>query len=137
MHLLAGDTGRIDDGDAAVDLGQSPGDIIVLSSADSELAALGAAAARRAAGAPTVRLANLMRLAHPLSVDLYLDRTVAKASLVVVRMMGGAGYWSYGLDRLRAMARAGGPLLVAVPGEDRWDPGLEKASSPPVESRYR
>ena len=47
MHLLAGETGRIDDGEVAVDLDQPPGDIVILSAADSELAALAAAAARR------------------------------------------------------------------------------------------
>ncbi len=131
MHLLAGDTGRIDDGDAAVDLGQSPGDVVFLSAADSELAAL--AAATSSLDRPTFRFANLMRLSHPLSVDLYLEKTLASAKLVVVRMMGGVGYWPYGLDQLRALARRGGPRLVAVPGDDRWDESLEAYSTVPVE----
>ena len=50
MHLLAGDVGRIDAGEAAVDLDQSPGDIVVLSAADTELTLLALAAARRAGG---------------------------------------------------------------------------------------
>ena len=53
MHLLAGETGRIDDGEVAVDLAQPPGDIVILSAADSELAALAAAVARRGEGAPS------------------------------------------------------------------------------------
>ena len=40
MHLLAAQSGVIDDGGEAVDLGQEPGDIVVISAADSELAAL-------------------------------------------------------------------------------------------------
>jgi cobaltochelatase CobN len=127
MHLLAAEAGRIDDGDAAVDLAQLPGDIVILSAADTELAAL-AAVAR-----PEVRFANLARLSHPMSVDLYLEKTVATARLVVVRMMGGEGYWPYGLDRLRALARAGGPRLAVMPGEDRWDPALESFATVPVE----
>ncbi|MEJ0012978.1 MAG: cobaltochelatase subunit CobN [Bauldia sp.] len=127
MHLLAGEAARIDDGDAAVDLAQPPGDIVFLSAADSELAAL-AAQAR-----PEVRFANLGRLSHPMSVDLYLEKTVASARLVVVRMMGGAGYWRYGLERLRALARAGGPMLLVMPGEDRWDAALEPYATAPVE----
>jgi cobaltochelatase CobN len=127
MHLLAGEAARIDDGDAAVDLAQPPGDIIVLSAADTELAAL----AKHAR--PEVRFANLARLAHPMSVDLYLERTVAAARLVVVRMMGGEGYWPYGLDRLRALARGGGPRLIVVPGEDRWDATLEAFSTVSVD----
>jgi cobaltochelatase CobN len=128
MHLLAGETGRIDAGESAVDLGQSPGDIVVLSAADTELGLLAQAVRARGDG-PSFRLCNLMRLSHPLSVDLYLDKTAAKAKLVVVRMMGGAGYWSYGLDRLRALARGGGARLAVVPGDDRWDEGLEAFST--------
>ena len=81
MHLLAGDVQRIDDADAAVDLEQPPGDIVFLSAADTEIAAL--AAVPRGNGAPSLRFANLGRLSHPLSVDLYLDRTVAGAKLAV------------------------------------------------------
>ena len=53
MHLLATEPGMIADGSAAVDLAQTPGDIVVLSSADTEIALL--AAAQSAAGAPTIR----------------------------------------------------------------------------------
>jgi len=35
MHLLATDPGMIADGSAAVDLAQTPGDIVVLASADT------------------------------------------------------------------------------------------------------
>ena len=68
----------------AVDLGQTPGDIVILSAADTELASLAAAQARRPAGAPTLRLANLLKLRHPLSVDLHVERVVARARLVIL-----------------------------------------------------
>ena len=38
MHLLAAQPGVVSDGSEAIDLGQSPGDIVVLSAADTELA---------------------------------------------------------------------------------------------------
>ena len=81
MHLLATRPGAVADGAAAVDLRQSRGDIVVLSAADTELACL--AAARAAAGGsmrtPSLRLANLLQLGHQLSVDLYVDETLAQA----------------------------------------------------------
>ena len=40
MHVLAIDSGAIDTGDEAVDLGQTPADIVVLSAADTELGLL-------------------------------------------------------------------------------------------------
>ncbi|MBN9018567.1 MAG: cobaltochelatase subunit CobN [Rhizobiales bacterium] len=128
MHLVAGETERIDDGATAVDLDQSPGDIVILSAADSELAAFAAAEARAGAG-PSLRLANWTRLQHPYSVDLYMEKTLAKAKLVCLRMMGGTGYWPYGLEAIRALARGGGPQLLVVPGEDRWDPALAPYST--------
>ncbi len=77
MHLLAAAPGTIADGSEAVDLGQTPGDIVVLSAADSELACL-ARALRAGRPASALRLANLMRLGHPLSVDLYVEQVIAK-----------------------------------------------------------
>src|SRR6516162_6740480 len=47
MHLLATTPGTIADGSTAVDLAQTPGDIVVLSSADSDIALLAAAQQRR------------------------------------------------------------------------------------------
>ncbi|MHA1549208.1 MAG: cobaltochelatase subunit CobN [Alphaproteobacteria bacterium] len=125
MHLLT-DPGRgIDDGDVAVDLALPPGDIVFLSAADSELASFAHAGAARDGDAPSVRLANLMQLAHPFSVDLFADQTASSASLIVVRVLGGAGYWSYGLEVLRGLARAGGPKVAVIPGETAWNPELE------------
>ena len=43
MHLLAATPGQIDDGQEPVDLQQNPADVVVISAADTELAALSAA----------------------------------------------------------------------------------------------
>src|SRR6266478_3896263 len=110
MHLLAAQPGTIADGVGAVDLGQSPADIVVLSAADSEIACL--AAAQRGLAAtpdwPSLRLANLMRLGHNYSVDLYVNQVACHAKLIVARILGGRGYWPYGIDRLAALARERG-----------------------------
>src|SRR3546814_3017665 len=104
MHLLQATPGSISNGSEAIDLGQDPGDIVFLSAADSELAAL--AAAQREVGAslgeaaPSLRLANLMQLGHNMSVDLYVEQVVAAAKLVVVRLLGGESYWPYGVEQL-------------------------------------
>ena len=62
--------------------------------------------ARSAKTFPSVRLANWMALAHPYSVDLYGEKVLAHAKLVVVRLLGGASYWRYGLDEAVRLARA-------------------------------
>ena len=86
MHLLATTSGVIDGAAEAVDLAQSPADLIFLSAADSELASL----ARAHDGAPcSLRLANLLQLQHPRSVDLYIQKTLSRARLIVLRVLRG------------------------------------------------
>ncbi len=124
MHLLAAQPGAINDGAEAIDLGQTPGDIVVLSAADTELACLAAARGRLGPDAPTLRLANLMHLAHPLSVDTYVDSVIRHARLVVVRLLGGVGYWPYGIEQVVSTCRARGIALALLPGDDQPDAEL-------------
>ncbi|PVE21412.1 cobaltochelatase subunit CobN [Microvirga sp. KLBC 81] len=123
MHLLPVTTVSLDKGSEAIDLQQSPGDIVVLSFADSDLGALAAAQQRKPDG-PSLRLASLRRLRHPLSVDLYIDKTAAKARFVLVRCLGGRDYWHYGLERLAETCRRADVKLAVIPGDDRPDPRL-------------
>jgi cobaltochelatase CobN len=129
VHLLAATAVAPDDAEAAVDLGQTPGDLVVLSAADSDLSCLAVARARLGAGFPSLRLASLLKLAHPLSVDLYVERVVARARLVVVRLLGGRSYWGYGIDRLVETCRTEQVLLAVLPGDDRPDPELRRCST--------
>jgi len=140
MHLLATQPGDIDDGTPAVDLEQSPGDIVFLSAADSEIAGLAAAHARHRetdTTIPTLRLANLMRLGHNMSVDLYADSVVAHAKLVIVRLLGGRGYWPYGVEQITALCRRRGIALAWLPGDDQPDAELTAHSTLPGETLHR
>lgn len=132
MHLLVAQPGAIDDGSEAVDLGQTPGDILFLSAADTELACLAAAQRSLTEGSwhpPALRLANPMRLAHNLSVDVWTERMVPGARLVVARLLGGRGYWPYGVERIAAVAAQHGVPIALLPGDDRDDADLAAAST--------
>ncbi|MBX6322863.1 MAG: cobaltochelatase subunit CobN, partial [Rhodospirillaceae bacterium] len=137
MHLLAAKPGRIEDGSVAVDLGQTPGDIVFLSAADTELACLAAAQARRGPAAPSLRLASLLRLGHNLSVDLHVERVIEAARLVVVRLLGGVRYWPYGAERVAEACRRRGIALAMLPGDDREDPELTALSTLPADALDR
>ncbi|MGI9464905.1 MAG: cobaltochelatase subunit CobN, partial [Aestuariivirgaceae bacterium] len=137
MHLLAAQSGVIDDNAEAVDLAQTPGDIVVVSAADSELASLARAHAAITGAKPTLRLANLMALGHNLSVDTYIDTTLCKAKLIIVRCLGGQGYWSYGIEQLTAVAREKPIRLALLPGGADPDPDLTAQSSLPAEACER
>src|SRR5215211_6172771 len=133
MHLLATEPGIIEDGSAAIDLAQTPGDIIVLASADTEIALLAAAQARRRVNepdAPTLRLAPVMRLGHNFSIDLYME-VVARARLVIARLLGGSAYWPYGVERLGETCRDHGIPLALLSGDDKPDPELARLSTVP------
>ncbi len=126
MHLLLAQKGSITEGDEAIDLGQSPAEVIFLSAADTELSSIADAASALGDDAPSVRVANLMQLSHPMSVDVYAENTIAKSSLVIVRLLGGESYWSYGVEKLLETARANNVSLIVLPGDDKSDPGLER-----------
>ena len=131
MHLLTTSSTSLDDIAEPVDLGQTPGDIVILSFADSDLAALAAAWDAERDALPSVRLVQLRDLRHPMSVDLWIDKVAAQAKIVVVRLLGGLDWWRYGVDRLSALARQRGIVLALLPGEDRDDPRLADASTLP------
>ena len=124
MHLLAAQAGTIADGTEPVDPEQAPADVVFLSAADTDLAAL--SAANSAAGNPPefLRLANLSWLSHPFSTDLYVDKTASGAKLVVARALGGMSYWRYALEQFSSRLPENGTMFAALPGDDRPDEEL-------------
>jgi len=137
MHLLAATPGTVSNGDEAIDLAQSPGEIVFLTVADSELACFARAAAALGDGAPSIRLANLLQLKHPYSVDLYVEKVIAQAKFVGVVLLGGKSYWPYGVDEIARVAREKGIAFAAIADGREPDPALDAASTLPDEIRER
>ena len=137
MHVIFRESHGLDEADTPTDLGQSPADLVVLSFSDSDLGAF--AAGWRAAGGslPTLRLANLAALKHPLSVDTYLENTLEGAKGILIRLIGGAPYWAYGLQQVQALARQKGIALAVLPADGRPDPALDAHSTLPVSTLRR
>ena len=131
MHLLAAQPGSIDDGAEPVDLGQTPADLVFISAADTELAGLSEARAEMGNAAGTLRLANLTHLQHPMSVDLHIQDCAAKSKLVVARVLGGTGYWKYGLEQYAIHLGQSGIPFAALPGDDKPDQDLWRLSTVP------
>lgn len=129
MHLLVREQHTLDEAEVAEDLGQSPADMVLLSFSDTDLAAAAAAWSRLGADRPSLRLANLSRLRHPMSVDLYVEQVIAAAKVVVVRLIGGLDYWRYGAEELAAACRGAGTILALLPGDGRPDPRLAALST--------
>jgi cobaltochelatase CobN len=133
MHLLTTTSTSLDEIVEPVDLRQPPGDVVVLSFADSDLSGLAAAWALEQHVLPSVRFAHLRDLRHPMSVDLWIERVATRAKVILVRLLGGLDWWRYGVQQLSQTARARGIELAVLPGEDRDDPQLGEASTLPYE----
>ena len=140
MHVVFRESHGLEETETPTDLGQSPADLVVLSFSDSDLGAFAAGWHRaRAQGSalPTLRLANLAALKHPLSVDTYAEQTLHGARGILIRLIGGLPYWSYGIQQVAALAREKGVALAVLPADGRADPRLNEVSTVPVSTLNR
>lgn len=140
MHVVFRESHGLEETETPTDLGQTPADLVVLSFSDSDLGAFGAAW-HRGGGAkgklPTLRLANLVGLKHPLSVDTYVEQTLTGAKGILIRLIGGVPYWAYGLQQVYALAQAEGIALAVLPADGRVDKRLDEMSTLPVSTLRR
>lgn len=132
MHVVFRERHGLEEADVPQDLGQSPADLVVLSYSDSDLGAFAAGWKRAGGRLPTLRLANLVALRHPISVDTYVERTLSGARAILVRLIGGEPYWAYGLASVNRLARERGLVLAVLPADGRPDARLDALSTVPV-----
>lgn len=102
MHRLSSLPGA-DFDDAITLVEQPPAPVLLLSSAVTDLTALAHCLSRPEAVSwhNRIRALPLASLGHPAQIDHYLSVTAQDAQLIVVRLLGGRGHWSYGLDQLQ------------------------------------
>jgi cobaltochelatase CobN len=140
MHVVFRESHGLEDSEAPFDPGQTPADLVVLSFSDSDLGAFAAGWHRgggREGGLPSLRLCNLVALRHPASVDNYLETTLAGVKGILIRLIGGENYWSYGIMQVQDLARRHGIALAVLPADGREDPALDAHSTLPVSTLRR
>ena len=137
MHVVFRESHGLEESETPTDLGQSPADLVVLSFSDSDLGAFAAGWQRAEGGLPTLRLANLVALKHPLSVDTYVEATLSGAKGILIRLIGGESYWPYGLAQVQDLARRKGIALAILPADGREDQRLDQLSTLPVSTLRR
>jgi cobaltochelatase CobN len=107
--------------------------LLVLSSSDTDLQTLAAALAQQPEAAP-VRGLNLAALAAPAVLDHYIATSLLNTRVVLVRLLGGRGHWSYGLEQLRAWAdRQPGRQLIVAAGTADEELELASTGNTPLE----
>ncbi|MES2944016.1 MAG: cobaltochelatase subunit CobN [Pseudomonadota bacterium] len=126
MHLLSTRPGGHveDNGLGVVRVAQTPGDIVVLSAADTVLSLLADAAVGLQASYPSVRLANLMWLRQPASMDMYVDDVLRHARVVVIDHLGSLSEWAYVVEQAVHVAGLHGQQLFMFSGDNLEDPQL-------------
>ncbi len=134
MHRLSSLPGG-DFDDAITVVEQPPAPVLLLTSAATDLSTL-ASWLTQPDGEPwrqRIRALPLASLQHAAQVDHYLSVTGAEAALIVVRLLGGRGHWSYGLDQLQQWQQ-GAPhrQLIVLAGTPDQDSALHPLGSLPT-----
>ncbi|WP_323772116.1 cobaltochelatase subunit CobN [Antarctobacter sp.] len=140
MHVIFRESHGLEETETPTDLAQSPAELVVLSLSDSDLGAFAAGWERgggREGRMPTLRLANIVALKHPLSVDTYIEQTLAGAKGILIRLIGGVPYWPYGIQQIAALAQERGIALAVLPADGRADARLDGVSTLPVSTLRR
>ena len=137
MHVVFRESRGLEETATPRDIGQDPADLVVLSYSDSDLAAFAAGWRRGQRSLPSLRLANLAELRHPLSVDTYIERTLSQARGILVRVIGGESYWPYGLAAVQQLAKDRNIVLAVLPADGRDDTRLDAYSTLPVSTLRR
>lgn len=133
MHRIAAQPGGwTADKEGVIFVEQTPAPIALLTAADTDIQTLAAVYPRLPEGFPAIRPVNLLQLQQPLSIDDYCDRVLAQAQVIILRLLGGRSYWSYGLEAIKETIAATGATLWVMPGDDRPDPPLMSHSTVPL-----
>jgi cobaltochelatase CobN len=127
MHRLAAIAGGWEVGsspEGGIFIEQTPAPFVILTAADTDIQLFAKAIEhpRKGVEAPlAVRVASLLQLQQQLTIDTYAETVLSHAQGILIRLLGGRGYWSYGLEVVREVVERTGAVLIVVPGDDRPD----------------
>ena len=100
---------------------QTPAPIIFLTSADTDIQTIAASVDRLPNDFPAIRVVNLLQLQQELTIDTYAEEVLQQAQVIILRLLGGRSYWSYGLEVCKEMVDQNNIFLFILPGDDRPD----------------
>ena len=80
-------------------------------------------------GSLSAHFINLAALRHPISADLFIEKTVPGTKAILLRLLGGLDYWRYGAEELAHACRKHGVTLAILSGDGRADPRLPPLST--------
>jgi cobaltochelatase CobN len=130
MHRIAATPGGWNSqADGVIVIDQTPAPIVFLTAADTDIQTLATASQQLPADFPALRVVNLLHLQQPFTIDTYAETVLAQAEVIILRLLGGRSYWSYGLEVVQETVQRTGAALLVLPGDDRPDPDLISQST--------
>ena len=125
MHKLAALPGGWNPNtEGVIFIEQSPAPIVFLTYADTDIQTIAAAQDSFDNDFPKIRVVNLLNLQQQLSIDVYVETVLSKTQVVILRLLGGSAYWSYGLERIKETVELSNAALFVLPGDNSPDPDL-------------
>ncbi len=107
MHRLVSIPG-VDSSENISLVEQPEAPILLLSSAASDIATLSKTLGQKKFSnwKNLIRALCLSAIDHPAQIDHYLSTTASSSKIILIRLLGGRGHWSYGLEQLIIWANA-------------------------------
>ncbi|MEQ8960476.1 MAG: cobaltochelatase subunit CobN, partial [Coleofasciculus sp. C2-GNP5-27] len=125
MHRIAATPGGWNpQAEGVIFIEQTPAPIILITAADTDIQTLAASMAHFPPDFPAIRAVNLLQLQQELTIDTYTEQVLNQAEVIIIRLLGGSAYWSYGLEVVQTTVEQTGANLILLPGDDRPDPNL-------------
>ncbi len=131
MHRISSLPGKAEnEGISLVE--QPPAEVLFLTSASSDIATIANCLrnSELSGWEGRIRALALSNLGHQAQIDHYLSTTAKFSKLIVVRLLGGRGHWSYGLEQLEMWQRKSKARnLLVLSGTPEEEVELEQLSS--------
>ncbi len=136
MHWTAAQPGCLDTERELILIDQTPGEIVFLSAADTDLSCVASVWGQRFG--QRLRIAHAFSLRQPVAADHYIDTVLRKSKLVIARLLGGQTYFAHFIQGLLDLKEEPGrPKLLIFSGTGSDDHGLALLSDfPPVVGRH-
>ncbi|PZU95284.1 MAG: cobaltochelatase subunit CobN [Pseudanabaena sp.] len=130
MHRIATISGNWNQStDSVIFVDQQPAPIVIITAADTDIQTLAAATANLPEDFPQIRVVNVLQLQQQIAIDTYAEEVLEQAKVIIVRLIGGQSYWSYGLEVVKETVTNTGAVLIVLPGDERPDPSLTSHST--------
>ncbi|MEM0979527.1 MAG: cobaltochelatase subunit CobN, partial [Cyanobacteria bacterium P01_H01_bin.58] len=134
MHRLAATPGGWTPAtEGVIFVEQTPASIVFMTAADTDIQCLAQVSQGCPEAMPALRVVNVLQLQQQLAIDTYAETVLQHAQIIVLRLLGGRAYWSYGLEVTRTIAIETGAALLVLPGDERPDPDLMGHSTVPLQ----